>query len=186
MNNSLKKIEKDIFNNDLYLMDNKIIDFINKKIKKLNFLNILEINSEYGYGAISIAKNNPFVLITAIEKDNDKFSNLIDNVDENNLKNNILGINCCVIEDKISLEKYELIIINQINDSIIEQFLNVKDNIKNDGLIIFNNIDFSNDKFKEDNKFIKAIINGEKEVEIFELKKTTLIIPNNIIRKSIV
>ena len=110
-------------------------------IKENKITNILEIGSAIGYSAIMMAKANKNIKVTTIEKDKDRYNIAVSNIKKYNLENQINIINDDATLTDIK-EKYDLIFIDAAKGKNILFFEKYKDNLKEDGTIITDNLSF--------------------------------------------
>ncbi len=131
-----------------YAKENKIpimmkdgIEFLTKYIKENNIKNILEIGSAIGYSAIKMALVDKSIKITTIERDINRFNEAVKNIKEFNLENQIEIINVDALEYTTEKE-FDLIFIDAAKAQYIKFFEKYKNNLKQDGTIISDNLDF--------------------------------------------
>ena len=131
-----------------YAKENKIpimmkdgIEFLTKYIKENNIKNILEIGSAIGYSAIKMALVDKSIKITTIERDINRFNEAVKNIKEFNLENQIEIINADALEYTTE-KQFDLIFIDAAKAQYIKFFEKYKINLKQDGTIISDNLDF--------------------------------------------
>lgn len=138
---NLAALESYAKENNVPIMKKDSIEYIRKIISLTNTKTILEIGTAIGYSAISLALTDEKIHVTTVEIDKDRFIEAIDNVKEFGLTNQI----DLVFNDAMNInltEKYDMVIIDAAkgkNEAFFEKF---KYNLKPNGLIITDNIEF--------------------------------------------
>lgn len=117
------------------------IEFLTDYIKKNNIKTILEIGSAIGYSAIRMALVDKDIKVTTIERDIERYNEAIKNIKEFNLENQIEIINTDALEYEDN-KQYDLIFIDAAKAQYIKFFEKFKLNLKQDGTIISDNLDF--------------------------------------------
>ena len=126
-------------NNDIPIMSKESIETISNIIKDNNVKTILEIGTAIGYSTICFANLN-LDKITSIERDKIRYDIAVSNVKKSNLNNIEL-----VFKDALEVDindKYDMVIIDAAksqNRKFLDKF---KNNIRKDGIIIIDNLDF--------------------------------------------
>lgn len=123
------------------IMHKDSIEYINRKIKNLNLKEILEIGTAIGYSTICFSTATNDIHITSIEKDENRF---------NVAKNNVIDIGYnnkieLILNNALDIEltnKYDLIIIDAAKGKNIDFFNKFKNNLKDKGFIIIDNLKF--------------------------------------------
>lgn len=121
------------------IMKKDSIDYLLEFIRKNNIKDVLEIGSAIGYSALKISTTGANV--TTIERDEERYKIAVENINKSNYKNQINIILSDALDVNIS-EKYDLIFIDAAkgkNKEFIDKF---KRNLKTNGFIIIDNIDF--------------------------------------------
>lgn len=129
------------------------IDYMCNYIKENNIKNILEIGSAIGYSSICMALVDKDIKITTIEKDIERYTIAVSNIDEFNLSDRINIINMDALEYKTT-SKYDLIFIDASKGNNINFFNLFKDNLTTNGVIITDNLSFHG--LVEDSTLIKT------------------------------
>jgi predicted O-methyltransferase YrrM len=122
-------------------MDKKGLKFLVDYIKFNNVKSILEIGSAIGYSAINMALVNTNITVTTIEKDEVRYLEALKNIKRFNLDKRIDLILGDALEIKLE-EKYDLIFIDAAKGQYIKYFEKYSPNVKDDGVIISDNIYF--------------------------------------------
>lgn len=121
------------------IMKKDSIDYLLEFIRNNNIKDVLEIGSAIGYSALKISTTGANV--TTIERDKERYKIAVENINKSNYKNKINIILSDALDVNIS-EKYGLIFIDAAkgkNKEFIDKF---KKNLKTNGFIIIDNIDF--------------------------------------------
>lgn len=180
--NMLEEIEKYAKTNNIPIMENEGIDFLTNYIKEKNVNTILEIGSAIGYSAIKMALIDKNIKIVTIERDEMRYNEAVKNINKFELNNQITIINNDAFEVELK-DKFDLIFIDAAKSQSTKFFLKFKENLKENGTIITDNIYFhgltySNDiksrnlrqmtrKIREYVEFLKN--NNEFKTEILEI-----------------
>ena len=117
------------------------IEFLCDYIKKNNIIRILEIGTAIGYSAIKMASIDKDIKITTIERDKDRYSLALKNISNFKLEEQIDAI----LDDALNVDlsdKYDLIFIDAAKGQYINFFEKFKTNLKNNGVIISDNLSF--------------------------------------------
>lgn len=117
------------------------IDYLCNYIKDHNVKKILEIGSAIGYSAIRMALVNEDIQITTIEKDIDRYNIAVKNIAAFNLTNRI-NIILGDAKETIITDMYDLLFIDASKGNNIIFFEKYRNNVKNDGIIITDNLFF--------------------------------------------
>jgi len=135
------ELEKYALENNIPIMMKDGIEFLTNYIKENNITNILEIGSAIGYSAIRMCLVSDNVKVTTIERDIKRYNEAIKNINEFNLNDRITIIN----DDAFNVElndKYDLIFIDAAKSQYIKFFEKFKLNLKENGVIVSDNLDF--------------------------------------------
>ncbi len=126
--------------NEVPIMSEESILTIQNIIKENNIHSILEIGTAIAYSTICFASLNEINKITSIERDKVRFSIATKNVKESGLNNIEL-----ICDDALNTSingMYDLLIIDAAKSQNLKFFNKYKNNIKNTGIIIIDNLDF--------------------------------------------
>lgn len=121
------------------IMKKDSIAYLLEFIRKNNIKDVLEIGSAIGYSALKISTTGANV--TTIERDEERYKITVENINKSNYKNQINIILSDALDVNLA-EKYDLIFIDAAkgkNKEFIDKF---KKNLKTNGFIIIDNMDF--------------------------------------------
>ena len=138
---SIEEIEKYAYENNIPIMQKDGILFLEKYIKDNNVKTILEIGTAIGYSAARMARVDEKIKVTTIERDKKRYDLAKENVRQLNLKDQITLIFADALEYETK-EKFDLIFIDAAKAQSINFFEKYKKNLKNQGTIITDNLDF--------------------------------------------
>lgn len=137
----IRVIEEYAKENNVPIMMKDGIEFLTQYIKENNVKTVLEIGSAIGYSAIRMALVDESIKVTTIERDTSRFNEAVKNIKEFNLENQIEIINADALE-YVTDKQYDLIFIDAAKAQYIKFFEKYKINLKQDGTIISDNLDF--------------------------------------------
>ena len=123
------------------IMQKEGIDFMLEYTKKNNILTILEIGSAIGYSAIRMALLNPNIKIVTVERNIERYNEAVKNIKNFNLESQITIYNCDAFDLNLD-EKFDFIFIDAAKAQYIKFFEKFKINLKNDGTILSDNLNF--------------------------------------------
>lgn len=141
MNKDFKQIEKYAEEYNIPIMQKSGINFLTKYISENNIKNILEIGSAIGYSAIKMALVNDKVKVTTIERDDERYLMALKNIKEFGLEKRITLILGDALDIELE-EKFDLIFIDASKGQYIKFFEKYSKNLKKNGVIISDNLDF--------------------------------------------
>ncbi len=165
INTEIKRLEKYAEENNVPIINKEGLKFIINYIKKNNVKNILEIGSAIGYSSINMALVNNKVEVTTIEKDETRYLEALKNIKKFNLDKRIN----LVLGDALDINietKYDLIFIDAAKGKYIDFFHKYANNLKDNGVIITDNIYFHGlveQKEKIEKKNLKQLVDKIKE-----------------------
>lgn len=164
----LKALEKYAEENNVPIIQKEGLNFILNYIKENKVKKILEIGTAIGYSAINMALIDENIKITTIERNKEMFSLAKKNIKDFNLEKRINIIYADALEAEIK-DKYDLIFIDAAKAQYIKFFEKYKSNLKENGAIITDNLNFhglANNPEEIHSKNLKALvrkINNYKE-----------------------
>lgn len=137
----ISELEKYAKENSIPIMEHDGIEFLLSYIKNNNIKKILEIGSAIGYSAIRMCLVNENITVTTIERDKNRYNEAIKNIKKFNLEDRIN----IIFDDAFNVEledKYDLIFIDAAKSQYIKFFIKFKNNLKQDGIILSDNLNF--------------------------------------------
>lgn len=133
---------------ETYAQENRIpimqpdgIKFLTNYIAENNVKTILEIGTAIGYSAIKMALVNPDIKIVSLERDTLRYNLALENIAKFNLQNQIKVIWADALEIEVE-GSFDLIFIDAAKSQSIKFFEKFKKNLKANGTIITDNINF--------------------------------------------
>lgn len=141
MNDILKEIEEYAKSERVPIMLPSGIDYLCNYIKNNGIKRVLEIGSAIGYSAIRMALVDDEVMITTIEKDEQRYKMAVKNISLFGLDERIKIINGDALESLID-GKFDLLFIDASKGNNINFFNKYKDNLVENGVIITDNLLF--------------------------------------------
>ena len=127
--------------NSVPIMFDEGIEFIVNYIKENDVRFILEIGTAIGYSAIKFAQINPEIRIFTIEYDIERYQKAVENITKLNLDDQITVFLGDALKFDFT-EKFELIFIDGAKSQYINFFEKYKNNLKEDGVFISDNLFF--------------------------------------------
>ncbi|MDD3453525.1 MAG: O-methyltransferase [Bacilli bacterium] len=137
----IKNMEEYALQNNIPIMQKEGIEFLISYIKENNIKNILEIGSAIGYSAIRMCLISEDIKVTTIERDKIRYDMAVTNIEKSSLKNRINIINDDAFNIDLS-DQFDLIFIDAAKSQYIKFFEKFKNNLKNNGIIISDNLNF--------------------------------------------
>lgn len=141
MNDKLKEIEEYAKSERVPIMLPSGIDYLCNYIKNNGIKRVLEIGSAIGYSAIRMALVDDEVMITTIEKDEQRYKMAVKNISLFGLDERIKIIKGDALECLID-GKFDLLFIDASKGNNINFFNKYKDNLVENGVIITDNLLF--------------------------------------------
>ena len=117
------------------------IAFLTDYMKEHQIKNVLEIGSAIGYSAIKMALVDPQVHVTTIERDQERYNLACQNIRAFGLENQITIFHADAFDVELT-KQYDLIFIDAAKSQYIKFFEKFKKNLKEDGTIISDNLEF--------------------------------------------
>lgn len=129
--------------NDVPVITNDGIHFLNQIIKLRNAQSILEIGSAIGYSSINMATYNKDITITTIERNEKMINYAKENIEKSGFKDRITLIEGDALEvDETTLDTYDLIFIDAAKAQSSKFFNKYKKNLSDKGVIVTDNLIF--------------------------------------------
>ena len=127
--------------NSVPIMFDEGIEFIVNYIKNNDVSFILEIGTAIGYSAIKFAQIHPEIRIFTIEYDIERYQKAVENITKLNLDDQITVFLGDALKFDFT-EKFDLIFIDGAKSQYINFFEKYKNNLKEDGVFISDNLFF--------------------------------------------
>ena len=137
----IEEIETYARNNNIPIMLPDGILFLTEFIKKNKIKKILEIGTAIGYSAIKMSLVSNDILVTTIERDNNRYQEALKNIKKFHLEKQIK----IIFDDAFNVnldEKFDLIFIDAAKSQSIKFFEKFKNNLNDSGFIVTDNINF--------------------------------------------
>lgn len=141
MDHKIKEIEEYASCNNVPIMEHDGIEFLTNYVKEHNIKNILEIGTAIGYSAIRMALTDKNIKVVTIERDEKRYNEALKNIKKFNLESQIKTILSDAFDVELD-EKFDLIFIDAAKAQYIKFFEKFKTNLKQDGVIISDNLNF--------------------------------------------
>lgn len=128
--------------NNVPIITDEGINFLNQIISISNVKRVLEIGTAIGYSAINMAMSND-ISIVSVEKDKEIFNIAQKNIEKANLSKKIELINNDALEvDEMTLGNFDLIFIDAAKAQSVKFFEKYKSILNSKGIIITDNLLF--------------------------------------------
>ena len=137
----IKEIKDYAKENKVPIMEDAGIDFLTNFIIKNQRVKVLEVGTAIGYSAIMMALCNKNLKVTSIERDSERYMEALKNIKDFGLEKRIT----LILGDALDLDikdKYDLIFIDAAKGQYTKFFKKYSNNLKDDGVIITDNIAF--------------------------------------------
>lgn len=136
---TLLEIEEYAKKNFIPIARKSFVEYLMKIVVENNYHEILEIGSAIGYTTINLALMSD-VYVTTIEYNEQRYNLCLENIKDFNVEDKVQAINDDALEVFIS-QKYDLIFIDAAKAKNIMFFEKYKVNLKDNGLIIIDNME---------------------------------------------
>ena len=137
----IKQMKEYALDNNVPIMTEGGINYLTKYIKKNNIKNILEVGTAIGYSAILMCSVDEDICVTTIERDEKRYLEALKNIKKAKLEDRIDLIYHDALEVSVDGE-YDLIFIDAAKAQNRNFFEKFKRNLKDDGTIITDNMNF--------------------------------------------
>ena len=161
---TFKEIEEYAAKNFVPIARKDFVEFFKDLIIKNNFHDILEIGSAIGYTTVNLALLEN-VYVTTIEYNYARYELCMENIKDFNVEDKVLAIHDDALNVFIS-QKFDVIFIDAAKAKNIKFFEKYEINLKENGIIIIDNIelnDFKKNVSPKKAKFYEGKINELKE-----------------------
>ncbi|MDL2276647.1 O-methyltransferase, partial [Breznakia sp. OttesenSCG-928-G09] len=141
MENTIKQMEQYAKKNNIPIMEHEGIEFLATYIKNHEVKTILELGSAIGYSAIQMARINKDIHVVTVERDEKRYQEALKNLKTTKLEEQV----DIYLADALTFstdQKYDLIFIDAAKAQYIKFFERYKKNLKDDGVIISDNLKF--------------------------------------------
>lgn len=143
MKEKILEMESYAAENNVPIIEKKSIAYIMKYIKANNIKSILEIGSAIGYSTILMASADANIHVTTIERDETRYMECLKNVKDCNMESKINVVYQDALDVNLDSNlKFDLIFIDAAKGQYTKFFEKFKYFLKNDGVIITDNINF--------------------------------------------
>ncbi|MCI5745577.1 MAG: class I SAM-dependent methyltransferase [Erysipelotrichaceae bacterium] len=159
---SFKEIEEYASKHFIPIARKDFVEFFMDLIIKNDYREVLEIGSAIGYTTLHLASLNN-VYVTTIEHDENRFKICEQNIKDFNLEDKIE----CIQDDALNIfisQKFDVIFIDAAKAKNILFFEKYKNNLKDNGIVIIDNMRL--DDFKKNVSRKKALFYEQKLVEL--------------------
>ena len=165
----IEELKKQALQEGVPIIKDEGLAFLLNLIRERNCKEILELGTAVGYSSIQMALLDKNIHIDTIEKNKDMYTQAIDNIKANNLEKQI-EVFFMPIEEYHSDKMYDLIFVDGPKAQYgkhLEMFI---DNLKEDGVMLFDNMVFHNLIYDVDNIESKNLRNLVKKIIKFREK----------------
>ena len=158
--------------NNVPIIEDDSIKFINKYIELNNVKTILEIGTAIGYSAMLMTSASPDVEITTIERDDKKYLEAVKNVNRAKLDKRIEIVYNDALDVNLAGHKYDLIFIDAAKGQYIKFFEKFENYLNPGGVIISDNLKFHGlvkEKDRIESRNVKQLVGKiEKYIEFLK------------------
>ena len=139
--NKIKEMEVYAKAHDIPIMETHGIAFMCEFIRTHKIKRILEIGSAIGYSAICMAMLDDEIQITTIERDIERYTMAVSNIEEMNLQSRIQIVHGDALETIVEGE-FDMLFIDAAKAQYIRFFERYEENLRKGGYIISDNLKF--------------------------------------------
>lgn len=142
---TFEEIEKDALSRNIPVMQKEGIDFLISKLKEVNALSLLEIGSAIGYSSMMMVSHVDGLKIDTIELNEERYNEACFNIRERDLEDRISIFHDDALtfdEEKLKYQPYDVLFIDAAKAQYQKFFEKYVPYVKNDGLVIVDNLDF--------------------------------------------
>ena len=138
----IKEMERYAEANNVPIIEDDSIKFINKYIELNNVKSILEIGTAIGYSAMLMASTSEDVEVTTIERDDKKYREAVKNINRAGLDKRIEIVFNDALDVNLAGHSYDLIFIDAAKGQYIKFFEKFEHYLNPGGVIISDNLKF--------------------------------------------
>lgn len=162
----IEEIKREAIETNIPIVQDDTLRFMEELISSHKLFSILELGSATGYSAISMALIDEKINITTIERDIVRYNKAVENINKMNLMDriNILNEDALLIDIK---ELYDFIFIDAANTKNKEFLEKYKNNLKPDGYIVIDNMNFHGYVGNSQNIESKSLRKMVEKIEAF-------------------
>lgn len=175
------KIKEYAKSESIPIMQDEGIEFLTSFVEKKHIKNILEIGTAIGYSAIMMAMVDKEIHITTIERDEARYLEALKNIKKLGMENRIT----LLFNDALNVEfddKFDLIFIDAAKGKNKEFFMHFEDNLKPNGYIVTDNMDFHGYVMMNEEEIPSKNIRGI----VRKIKDYIYFLENNMVYKTII
>lgn len=137
----IRDLKKYAIDNKIPIMQDDGIDYLTTFVVQKQINSVLEIGTAIAYSAIMMALSNPNLKITTIERDRERYLEAVKNVKKFNLEDRITLVFHDALDANI-VGEFDMIFIDAAKGQNINFFEKYESNLKEDGYIITDNMNF--------------------------------------------
>ncbi len=163
----IKEIKKYALENKIPIMVDQSIDFLTKFVVDHQVKSVLEIGTAIGYSAIMMALSSPDIKITTIERDQERYMEAIKNVKKTNLEDRITLIFNDALDAEVD-DTFDLIFLDAAKGQNIHFFEKFEKNLKENGFIITDNMNFHGLIHQEEEMLSKNLRGLVRKIKAYE------------------
>ncbi len=166
----IREMKKYALDNKVPIMQDEGIDYLTTFVVKNQINSVLEIGSAIGYSAIMMALANPNLKVTTIERDRERYLEAVKNIKQFQLEDRITLVFHDALDANIE-GMFDMIFIDAAKGQNIKFFEKYENNLKEDGYIITDNMNFHGLVDKLDNeiesKNLRALVRKIRDYRTF-------------------
>lgn len=142
---TFEEIEQDALSRNIPVMQREGILFLISKLQEANALSCLEIGSAIGYSSMMMVSHVDGLCVDTIELNEERYNEACFNIKERGLEDRISIFNDDALtfdEEKLKYRPYDVLFIDAAKAQYQKFFEKYVPYVKNDGVIIVDNLDF--------------------------------------------
>ena len=168
----IKEMERYAEANNVPIIEDDSIKFINKYIELNNVKSILEIGTAIGYSAMLMASTSEDVEVTTIERDDKKYREAVKNINRAGLDKRIEIVFNDALDVNLAGHSYDLIFIDAAKGQYIKFFEKFEHYLNPGGVIISDNLKFHGlvkEKDRNESRNVRQLVGKiEKYIEFLK------------------